>query len=301
MAVPSAVTMRRMDILRLDGPLPDDLRDPVLVMALDGWTDAGQGGSTAAEELRTQLGGTRLGAFDPDRLFDYRDRRPLLDIDRGRLGEAEWPALELHWCRPSAGPDLLVVVGGEPDLAWQTVCRDLGELAQSTGAHRYVGLGSVPGPVPHTRAVRLLTTSDDDQLQERYGRPHERVIVPASFQVIVEAALRDAGLTTLGLWARVPHYVASPYPEASKVLLQALTTELELDLDTEVFDDEIAEHREKLDTAAEGSPEVTAHIQALEEAYDQDLADEGAITGPLPTGDQIAAELERFLKEQGDG
>lgn len=289
-----------MDILRLDGPLPDDLRDPVLVMALDGWTDAGQGGSAAAEELRTQLGSTLLGTFDPDRLFDYRDRRPLLDIDRGMLGDAEWPSLELHWSRSPAGPDLLIVVGGEPDLAWRTVCRDVAELAATAGIGRYVGLGSVPGPVPHTRAVRLLTTSDDEELLERYGRPHERVIVPASFQVALEASLREADVTTLGLWARVPHYVASPYPEASKVLLQALAAQLEIDLDTDVFDDEIDEHRQKLDVAAEGSPEVRAHIQALEEAYDQDIADEGGLTGPLPTGDQIAAEFERFLKDQDD-
>lgn len=290
-----------MDILRLDGPLPDDLRDPVLVMALDGWTDAGQGGSLAAHAIGTELGRTTLGAFDPDQLFDYRDRRPLLDIDRGVLGELEWASLEVHWSRPASGPDLLLVTGGEPDLAWRGVCRDLVELTGSLGVQRYVGLGAVPGPVPHTRAVRLLTTSDDDEIMDRYGRPHERVIVPASFQVTAEVALRDAGVRTLGLWARVPHYVATPYPEASKALLEALSEHLDVDLDTGVFDDDIEEHRRKLDIAADGSPEVRAHIEALEEAYDQDLADEGAITGPLPTGDQIAAELERFLKEQNDG
>lgn len=293
--------MRRMDILQLDGPLPDDLRDPVLVMALDGWTDAGQGGSIAAQELTSQLGGTRLGAFDPDRLFDYRDRRPLLDIDRGVLGDLEWPSLDLRWCRPPDGPDLLLVTGGEPDLAWRAVSDDLVALVGDAGIRRYVGLGAVPGPVPHTRAVRLLTTSDDEQLLERHGRPHERVIVPASFQVAAEVALRDAGVRTLGLWARVPHYVATPYPEASRALLAALSEHVDVHLDLQTFDDDIEEHRRKLDIAADGSPEVRAHIEALEEAYDQDLADEGAITGPLPTGDQIAAELERFLKEQGEG
>lgn len=290
-----------MDILKLDGPLPTDLHEPVLVLALDGWTDAGQGGSTAAAELRDQLGSTRLGIFDPDRLFDYRDRRPLLDIDRGVLGEPEWPTLEVSWLRSATGPDLLLVSGAEPDLTWRGLCADLRELADQVGATRYIGLGAVPGPVPHTRPVRLVTTSNDEALLERFGRPHERVIVPASCQVAVEAALGEAGMTTLGLWARIPHYVASEYPEAAKVLLRVLEEQLSLGLEADVLDEEIATNKSKLDVAADGSPEVKAHISALEEAYDQDLVDDGTgIAGPLPTGDQIAAEFERFLKDQGD-
>ncbi len=289
-----------MDLLRLDAPLPDDLRDPVVLLALDGWTDAGEGGSIAAEELRAQLGSVRVGAFDPDRLYDYRDRRPVLDIDRGVLGDPEWPALEVHVLRSAVGPDLVLVVGGEPDLSWRRLCDDVVALAQQVGARRYVGLGSVPGPVPHTRPVRLLTTSSDDALLERLGRPHERVVVPGSCQVIVETALRDAGLTTLGLWARIPHYVASTYPEAARTLLTALDEQLGLGLDLGVFAEDIERTQAKLAVAADGSPEVRAHIAALEEAYDQDLAEDGVISGPLPTGDQIAAELERFLRQQGD-
>lgn len=287
-----------MDLLLLDGPLPRGQGDPVMVVALDGWTDAGRGGTLAAEQLRQQWPSRHVGRFDSDSLYDYRDRRPLLAIDEGILGEPEWPAVDVHVVEPPGGPAIVLIEGAEPDFSWQTLCDDLVELADVVGAGRYIGLGSVPGPVPHTRLVRVTTTSSDAVLLDRIGRPHERIIVPASCQVVIETALRDAGLTTLGLWARVPHYVAGEYPMAAQVLMQRLGDQLGVQLDTSSLDDEIVANRERLDIAAAGSDEITEHIKQLEHVYDDDLADESGMGGPLPTGDQIAAELERFLRNQ---
>jgi hypothetical protein len=292
--------MGGMDLLFLDEPFADDLRDPVIVVALDGWTDAGAGGTLAAEQMRAQWPSRPIGTFDPDGLYDYRDRRPLLSITEGVLGEPEWPSLDLHRIDAPDGPTVLLIEGAEPDFAWQTLCDDIVEMAATVGAERYIGLGSVPGPVPHTRPVRVISTSSDEVLLERIGRPHEHVIVPASCQSIIEAALRDAGLTTLGLWARVPHYVAGEYPLGAQVLMQRLSDQLGAQLDSSILDEEIAANRQRLDVAAAGSTEITEHIQQLEEAYDDDLADDASLGGPLPTGDQIAAELERFLRGQGD-
>jgi proteasome assembly chaperone (PAC2) family protein len=291
-----------MDLLRLDGPLPTDLHDPVLVVALDGWTDAGEGGTRAARELVDQLDGTRLGELDPDALFDYRDRRPVLEIERGTLGEIQWPSLELHWVRPTVGPDLLVLSGAEPDLGWRAMCRSIASFALDNGVERSIGLGSVPGPIPHTRSSRLVVTSTEEQVFDRFGRPHEEMLVPASCQVALERELGHAGLHATGLWVRIPHYVATDYPEASQVLLQSFVALTGVELAVEHLDPEVEEQREKLDEAAEGSPEVQAHIRMLEDAYDQTVDDEtvtGLDRGPIPTGDQIAAELERFLREEG--
>lgn len=291
-----------MDLLNLDDALPDDLRDPVLVLALDGWTDAGSGGTLAAEQLRTQWSSRRIGTFDPDSLFDYRDRRPLLSIDQGVLGTPEWPSLDLHLVDVPGGPSVLLVAGAEPDFAWQALSDTLVALAEDVGAKRYIGLGAVPGPVPHTRPVRVITTSSDPVLLDRLGRPHERVVVPASCQVILESAFAASGLTTLGLWARVPHYVAGEYPLGAQVLMQQISDQLGVQLDTTVLDEDVTSNRSRLDVAAAGSDEITEHIESLEQAYDEDLEDDssGAISGPLPTGDQIAAELERFLRNQDD-
>ena len=281
--------------------LPEGLRGVVMLVALDGWTDAGQAGTLAAAQLKDQFNADLLGTFDADRLYDYRDRRPLLDIERGILGDPEWPALELWHLAPAGGPDLLLVTGAEPDLSWKSLCDAVVEIADDAGAERYVGLGAVPGPVPHTRPVRLISTSSDEELLEQVGRPHEEVVVPASCQVVLETALRDAGLATLGLWARIPHYVAGEYPAGAQTLLFRLANYLELEVDSSVFDAEIIDHRTKLDVAAAGSPEITNHIESLEEIYDDDLLDDqGLGGGPLPTGDQIAAEFERFLRDEDD-
>lgn len=300
-----------MRLLTLD-LTPDDIGDdPVLVVAFDGWTDAGEGGSLAAAALREAFDPTPVGAFPSDALFDYRDRRPALDIDRGELGAIDWPEVRVELLTPASGPPLLLVTGAEPDLSWQQVGADLVELCALTGARRYVGLGAVPGPIPHTRSVQLIATSSDPELLERIGRPHEQVTVPASAQVAIEALLRDAGLTTLGLWVRIPHYVAGEYPEAARALLEQLSSHLGTPVDLSGFDSDIADHRSRLDVAAQGSEEVREHVAQLEALYDAEVeaqrqaAESGEEREPaiteeqVPTADALAAEIERFLQGRG--
>jgi hypothetical protein len=302
-----------MELLRLDAPLPiPGDGDTVLVLAFDGWTDAGLGGTTAAEALRDAFEPQRLGVFDGDALYDYRDRRPQLAIDRGILDAPVWPELEVERLTPPAGPPLVLVTGPEPDLGWRALGRDLVELSERVGARRYVGLGSVPGPIPHTRPVQVICTSSDPDLADRIGRPHEQVVVPASCQVAMEALLVEAGVTTVGLWARVPHYVAGQYPEAARVLLEQFTAYLGTPIDLSAFDVAVAENRAKLDVAATSSQEVTEHVAQLERLYDAEVEAErlsGALDGSggramseerVPSADELAAEIERFLKGRAD-
>jgi hypothetical protein len=299
-----------MDLLRLDEPLDGIGPDPVLVLAMDGWTDAGEGGTLAADALRRAFAPTLVGTFPSDALYDYRDRRPTLAIHDGTLGDAAWPELTVEALTPQAGPPLLLVSGAEPDLAWRTIGGDLIELARRVGASRYVGLGSVPGPIPHTRPVQVISTSSDPELLDRIGRPHEHVVVPASCQVALETLLRDAGLTTLGLWVRIPHYVAGEYPEASRALLERFSAHLGTPVDLSDFDVPVTENRARLDVAAASSSEVREHVRQLELMYDAEAeaerlatfasSDTGIGDGPVPSGDEIAAEIERFLKGRAD-
>ncbi len=299
-----------MDLLQLELPLDLVGPDPVLVVAFDGWTDAGEGGTAAADALRDAFPPTRLGVFPSDDLYDYRDRRPTLAIDRGELSRAEWPEVVIELLTPPSGPPLLLVGGPEPDFAWRTLAADLSELAEATGATRYVGLGSVPGPIPHTRPVHLIATSSDPELLERVGRPHEQVVVPASCQVAIEAELAEAGLQTLGLWVRIPHYVAGEYPEAARALLEQLTVYLGTPVDLGEFDADIEDNRARLDVAAHGSDEVKEHVAQLERLYDAEAEAERLATGneripdglgslseeQVPSADALAAEIERFLQ-----
>jgi predicted ATP-grasp superfamily ATP-dependent carboligase len=301
-----------MRLLRLAADLPDAGPDPVLVAALDGWTDAGSAGTTAAELLLDQFEVTEIGSFDPDELFDYRDRRPVVEIDRGLLGAPRWPELHVDLITPPAGPRIVLVGGAEPDLRWRSLSADVVELARSLGVRRYVGLGSVPGPIPHTRPVQLISTSSDPELLSRFGRPHEQVVVPASCQVALEAELRSAGVTTLGLWARLPHYVATDYPAASKALLERFSAYTGTPVDVAGFEAAIEDQRVQLDEAAAASEEITEHVRGLESMYDAVLEAErqerSEADDPLerlspeqvPSGDEIAAEVERFLRGRAD-
>ncbi len=295
-----------MDILDL-GHVPLPLRDPVLVVALDGWTDAGAGGSLALEALHDQFDALPIGRFDPDALFDYRDRRPQLEIDQGSLGELHWPELVVRLVTPPSGPQLVTVGGAEPDLSWRRVAADLIELCRLLGIQRYVGLGSVPGPIPHTRPVHTIFTGTDEDLLERLGRPHEQVVVPASCQVALEKMLADAGIDTLGMWVRIPHYVAGQYPQASRNLLEQVATHLGIAVDSSIFDATIEENRQRLDVAGESSDEVLEHIRQLEQLYDAQLhrgsglsRDQRIVMSEedVPSGDELAAEIERFLRER---
>jgi hypothetical protein len=301
-----------MDLLRLDHPLDDIGPDAVLVVALDGWTDAGDGGSAAADRLREAFPPVPIGSFPADALFDYRDRRPALSINRGILGDPDWPEVTVELLTPPSGPPLLLVCGAEPDFAWRSFAADLAELCATVGAGRYVGLGSVPGPIPHTRPVQVIATSSDPELLDRIGRPHEQMIVPASCQVALETVLRDAGMDTLGLWVRIPHYVAGEYPEAARALLEQLSSHIGTPVDLSLFDADVAENRARLDVAAEGSDEVRDHVAQLERIYDAEAEAErlatasGAQASPaiteeqVPSADDLAAEIERFLQGRDD-
>jgi hypothetical protein len=297
-----------MRILSLESDLTSVRPDPALIVALDGWTDAGDGGSGAAAHLLTRYPAVTVARFDADALYDYRDRRPALAIDRGRLGSVRWPELTVQHLSPTSGPDLLLVTGPEPDLGWRALTDDLAELCAAVGAQRYVGLGSVPGPLPHTRPVQMVCTSNDESLLERLGAPHEQMVVPASAQVALEAQLAAQGLTTLGMWVRIPHYVAGPYPEASRALLERLSSHLGTPVDLSEFDREIEDNRQRLDIASTSSDEVREHVLQLERLYDAetpgpdgplgiDLQRGAPITDvDVPTGDELAAEIERFLR-----
>ncbi len=294
-----------MELLRLDLP-PDQLgSDPVLVVSMDGWTDAGEGGSLAARALRDGGVRRRVGQFDADRLYDYRDRRPTLAIDRGRLGVPQWPTLVVDELVGEHGPPLLLVHGAEPDLRWRTLAADLAELCELAGVRRYVGLGAVPGPIPHTRPVQLIGTSSDEDTLRRISRPHEQVVVPSSCQVALEASLAAAGLDTLGLWVRIPHYVAGDYPDAARALLEALRGELGTPVELTDLQVAAAETRARLDLAASGSDEIREHVAQLERLYDAEVEAERLVTAEqeppmseeqVPSAEELGAEIERFLR-----
>jgi proteasome assembly chaperone (PAC2) family protein len=264
---------------------------PVLVAALEGWVDAGGAGTTAAGQLAES--GTVVATFDGDAIYDYRARRPTLDIVDGRLLTLEWPSLTLT-ATTIDGRELLVLTGPEPDYRWRELATDVVELAKRLGVASWASLGAIPAAVPHTRPVPILATASTSGLLPdgiRQG-PDGVLRVPSAALSVLELAAAEAGIPAVGFFAQVPHYVNATYPTASIALLTALGRHLGVELPVGSLATRALERRSMLDAASASDDDTKAYVTRLEA-----LADESR----LPEGDELIADIERFLREGGAG
>ena len=272
-----------------------DLASPVLIMVLKGWIDAGLGADGAAEVLTANLERHTVARFDADALLDWRARRPVMRLEDGVNSQITWEETELSWARDSMGNDVLLLLGNEPDHAWLAFSEQVIDLALDLGTRMVVGLGAYPTPVPHTRPPLIAASASNDSLAQ--GLIRNSVEVPSGVQGLIERRAALRGLPALGLWAQVPHYVAAmPYPAASLALLQATNRITGLALPLADIESRAQASRSRIDELIGQNAEHQAMLEQLEQQ-----ADEHATTTQLSatSGDELAAELERFLREQG--
>lgn len=274
--------------------------DRVLVLGLEGWIDAGAGAAQAMTALRAGTETEVIGMFDSDALIDARARRPMVQLIDGVHESITWPTIEVRAGTDQHGAGLLLLTGPEPDLRWGEFTEDVLRLAADLSVTMTVGFGAFPAPVPHTRPVRLAATATTRELADGIGFVPGTIDVPGGIHAAVEQALGAEGRPATGLWARVPHYIANlPYPAASVAILDGLRKVAGIDVDTAELQAAAGVTNARIDTLIANSEDHTAMIQALETQWDADL---GRISGPMPTdlpsGDELAAELERFLREQ---
>ncbi|HKY15702.1 MAG TPA: PAC2 family protein [Microthrixaceae bacterium] len=277
------------------------LHEPVLVVVLEGWIDAGAAASTAMQTILDGHHSELVATFDSDELLDHRARRPMMSLVEGEVTSLAWPSIELRAITDDRGRHVLVLVGAEPDHAWRRFTDAVVELALDLGVTSVVGLGAYPAAVPHTRDTNLALTSPSAVALEAFsGFVRGTVDVPGGIQASIEYSASTAGLTALGLWAQVPHYISGmPYAPAAIALIEGLGRITGLELQQGELVSEAATGRDHLDQLISGNPQHQAMITQLEEIYD--ATDLGGGFGPLPTGDELAAELQAFLREHGDG
>jgi len=272
-----------------------DLESPVLIMVLKGWIDAGLGADGAAEVLTGNLDRHTIARFDADALLDWRARRPVMRLEDGVNTQIIWEETELSWARDRSGNDILLLLGNEPDHAWLAFSEQVVDLALDLGTRLVIGLGAYPTPVPHTRPPLIAASASSDDLAN--GLVRNSVEVPSGVQGLIERRAALRGLPALGLWAQVPHYVAAmPYPAASLALLQATNRIAGLSLPLADIEARAQASRSRIDDLIGQNPEHKAMLDQLEQQ-----ADEHATNTQLSvtSGDELAAELERFLREQG--
>jgi len=284
---------------------PVDLRlqRPVLVVSLEGWVDAGMGASAAISHLLTSSTTAVVATFDTEPLIDQRARRPIARLEDGVTTELTWPSIRLLAGKDRVGADLLYLTGPEPDFYWPTFIQAVVGLVTQLKVRTVVGLGAFPAPAPHTRPVRLASTvpPESADLAGRVGTVQGTLEVPAGVQAALEVALGAAGVPVIGLWARVPHYVsAMPYPEASAALIEGLCAVTGTVLDTVELRTAGEASRTQVDELIGANPDHLEMVRRLEAAIDSEEGTPLGFASELPSGDEIAAELEQFLRGEGD-
>ena len=280
-----------MPLITLHEP-PEPLVPPVLLAAFDGWIDAAGASTTAANAIAD--GSDTLATFADDLLFDYRSRRPVLDIVDGVLTELSWPALSIRRARIDRR-DVLVFTGPEPDFRWRELGSDLLEALLRLGVLEWVSIGSIPAAVPHTRPVPILATASKQGLlrDDVQQGPEGLLRVPSAALSTLEMAATEGGVPAVGFYAQVPHYVGGPFAAASIALLEHVGRHLGVDLPLGDLPSEAMTQRQRLDAAVEADEDSRAYVARLETAVDDQT---------LPSGDDLASEIERFLRSQpGDG
>lgn len=275
------------------------LERPVLVLSLEGWIDASQAGQQAAHALRRD-DALSVATFDGEALIDYRARRPVLHLVDGVNTSLTWPSIELTSVRDARGNEFLLLLGPEPDMRWRGFARAVVDLAVDLDVRLVVGLGAYPVAAPHTRAARLSATATSSALAAQGGFVNATLDIPAGVQSAIERECANAGIDAIGLWAQVPHYASQmPYPAASVALLEGLRVVAGLDADLTALLQQAAATRATLDDLIRQNPEHEAMLRQLELASDE-FERQQRQSADLPSGDELAAELEQFLRSQGD-
>ncbi|MEV6301568.1 PAC2 family protein [Actinoplanes sp. NPDC051861] len=285
------------------GDLPA-LDGPVLIQALTGFVDAGSAIQLARENLLEHLESEVIATFDLDQLLDYRSRRPPMIFVADRFESYDEPSLALHLMTDQLGTQFLLLAGPEPDLQWERFIAAVTALIERLGVRLTVGLNAIPMAVPHTRPVGVTAHATDKRLLGDHESWLQRVQVPASVGNLLEFRLGNAGHDALGYAAHVPHYLAQTgYPAAAELLLDSVSTSTGLALPTGGLRESAKLVREEVDKQIADDEQAGRLVTSLEAQYDAFvrgrqgnlLADSDT---PLPTAEELGAELERFLAEQ---
>ena len=275
-----------------------ELRSPVLVAAFRGWNDGGQAASLAAGYLAKLWNAQRFAEIDPEGFFDFQVTRPQVSLVEGVTRKIEWPETAFrHAGLPGTERDAVLLTGNEPNVRWKAFTRLIIDVAKELQVELVVTLGSLLADVPHTRAAPVTGSASDAELVERLGLETSRYEGPTGIVGVLHDACRSAGLPSASLWAAVPHYVSlAPSPRAAQALVDRLGSLLGLEIDTEELREAGEAYAEQVSAAVATDEETQAYVEELEQRSDE-IPDEAQ----LPSGDALAAELTRFLRDRERG
>ena len=264
-----------------------------MVASFRGWNDGAQGASLAASFLQRAWGAEQFAEIDPEEFFDFQDVRPHVKLEDGMTREIDWPENSFHHAEiPGLERDLVLLHGIEPSLKWQTFTALVVNLARDLGVESLISFGALLADVPHTRDAPVTGAGSDAALVEQLGLAPSRYEGPTGIVGVLHDVCRDAGVPSASIWAAVPHYASlAPSPRAAHALLAKFASYLEIELDLTELEQAGDTYQEQVSTAVAADDETSQYVHQLEEQADS-IEEED-----LPSGDTLAAELSRFLRE----
>ncbi|HET7480891.1 MAG TPA: PAC2 family protein [Rubrobacteraceae bacterium] len=278
-----------------------DLERPVLIAGFTGWNDAAEAASVAVDTLSGSWEAKRFGAFDSEEFFDFQVTRPHVSLIEGVTRKIEWPENELRATtrslREIGDRGAVLLSGPEPNFRWRTFSRVLAELAKELNVELVVTLGALLADVPHSRPVAVSANSQDPALIENLGLSSSRYEGPTGITGVLHSLCADHGVPSVSFWASVPHYLPSvPSAPAALALLASLSDLLGIQADTSHLERTAGDYQEQVSAAVAQDTDLASYVQMLEERFDTAAAAGGI--RDLPSGDELAQELEGFLREQ---
>jgi proteasome assembly chaperone (PAC2) family protein len=274
-----------------------DLARPVLISAFHGWNDAADAATMALGYLQRRLDASSFASIDPEEFYVFSDVRPTVSLSEDDIRHVDWPKTEFwHASVPGAGRDAVLLEAVEPSMRWQTYCSAVLDVARTAGVELVVTLGALLANRPHTRSVKVTGTAVDPELANRLGLSRSRYEGPTGIVGILHDACRNLSIPAVSLWAWVPVYLQnSPSPPAALELVRRLQGLLDFEVDTAELESASDAYRDRVSEAVGADPDIADQVEEMERQSDNEELED------LPSGDELAAELERFLKDQDGG
>ena len=279
---------------------PPALRSPVLVCAFAGWNDAASAATTALEAVAAALESEVVARLDPEDFYDFQVNRPTIRLVEGRTRHVDWPSNTLvSAIATGAERDLVLLSGVEPNLRWRTYSTAIVNAAERLGVEMFVSLGALIADVAHTRPVPITGLATDQELVDRLNLSRSNYEGPTGIVGVLHDQCRERGISSASLWAAIPHYVAAvPNPKAALALLRRLEGMTGIAIEASELEDAMERFEEQIDRAVSANPEIDELVRRLESEADEE--DELEVPPNMPSGDTLARDFQRFLRQRSD-
>jgi proteasome assembly chaperone (PAC2) family protein len=278
-----------------------ELREPVLIAAFRGWNDAGDAASFAASHMARSWSAQRVASIDPEEFYDFQAVRPQVELVEGVTRRIVWPSNEFWAARRDDGRDVLFLVGTEPNTRWRTFTRLVARVARKYEVRLVITLGALLADVPHSRPVQITGTAARDELVERLRLRRSRYEGPTGIVGVLHDAFASTGIDSASLWAAVPHYLAvTPNPKAALALVEKASELVGSFVPVSDLRKATTTYEEQVAKIVAQDEDVQAYVRLLEERTDEVPLEE-IDPSKLPSGDALAAEVERFLRQKNEG